>query len=77
MSAKFPQTIVVAGVGPWSKKVFDEEAPTLDGRVVFVSTQDELNTALTSYNVAYVFFTHWRWIVPQDIVSASSVYVFI
>lgn len=57
---------VVASIGDWNRDLFDEKILSLDGRWHFVSNPTELNQLLSSeINPEYIFFVHWRWIVPE------------
>lgn len=60
---------VVVGSRPWNRRVFDETIAHLAGRWHYIGTQEEL-TAAALHEVAprYVFFLHWSWKVPAEII---------
>lgn len=60
---------LVAGSRPWSRRAFDEAICKLPGRWTFIGSKDEL-TAEHVAKIAprYIFFLHWSWIVPPEIV---------
>lgn len=61
---------IVAAVGDWNKEMFDEVTRSLAGNWHYVSTPAELNKKIQEgFLPRYVFFPHWRWIVPVDIVT--------
>jgi methionyl-tRNA formyltransferase len=64
------ETYVVVGSKPWSRRVFDEVIGKNSGRWCFVGSRDELiQDYLKSLNPRYVFFLHWSWKVPTEIVE--------
>nr|WP_317199866.1 methionyl-tRNA formyltransferase [uncultured Psychrobacter sp.] len=61
---------IVAAVGDWNKALFDEYATKLSGNWSYVTTPNELNAKLASgFEPRYIFFPHWRWIVPVEILN--------
>ena len=59
---------IIAAIGDWNKDIFDEKSETLDGNWHFVSTPEDLTATLNSNIIpTYIFFLHWRWIVPKQI----------
>jgi methionyl-tRNA formyltransferase len=59
---------IVAAIGDWNKDIFEEKSETLDGNWHFVSTPEDLTSTLNSNIIpTYIFFLHWRWIVPKHI----------
>ncbi len=59
---------IVAAIGDWNKELFAEKAESLDGNWHFVSTPEALTSILSSdITPGYIFFLHWRWIVPNHI----------
>lgn len=59
---------IVAAVESWNRSLFDEKINSLSGNWHFVATPSELNE-LTQAGLSprYIFFPHWRWIVPTSI----------
>jgi len=61
---------LVAGSPPWSRKVFDQSISKYPGSWHFVSRPEELTVDLVVRLVPrYVFFLHWSWRVPAEIVG--------
>lgn len=61
---------IVAAIGDWNKALFDECHASLNGYWEFVANPEELNAILDSgFEPRYIFFPHWRWIVPETILN--------
>lgn len=60
---------VVAAIGEWNKELFNEKIKQFDGRWHYVSTPNELNEILQKVEPEYIFFLHWRWLVPKKIID--------
>ena len=61
-------TYIVAGIGSWNRNLFDENSVRLAGDWYFSSTPSELYALIEAHqDVSYIFFPHWRWIVPSVI----------
>jgi methionyl-tRNA formyltransferase len=61
---------LVAAIGEWNKILFDKQVVSLSGNWKFISTPEELNEVLTGgFEPRYIFFPHWRWIVPEEILN--------
>jgi methionyl-tRNA formyltransferase len=60
---------IVAAISGWNKDVFDIYTKGMKGNWHFVSTPEELNKLLISIKPKYIFFPHWRWIVPKSIID--------
>lgn len=61
---------VVAGSKPWNRRIFDSTIRRYPGEWHFVSRREEVTTELlASVGPRYVFFLHWSWIVPSDIID--------
>lgn len=58
---------IVAAIGEWNKTVFEQKKNEFKGNWYFASTPDELNSLLEKIFPKYIFFLHWRWIVPKDV----------
>jgi methionyl-tRNA formyltransferase len=64
------QRYIVAGCRPWSRQVFDETIGRLPGHWDFVGTKAELTTDFVRHAPPrYIFFLHWSWIVPDEIID--------
>ena len=60
---------IVAGCRPWARRVFDECLAPLPGRWVYASNPGELEPErLNALAPRYLFFLHWSWKVPADVV---------
>jgi methionyl-tRNA formyltransferase len=63
-------TYIVAGVRTWNRRIFDEEIGGFPGKWVFTDDQDQLTPdSVARLNPQYVFFLHWPWRVPTEVVD--------
>lgn len=60
---------VVAAVESWNRELFDLNYDKLSGTWHYAETPEELRSLVEKYHPRYVFFPHWRWIVPENIIS--------
>jgi len=61
---------LVAGSRPWSRKAFDELICRYPGSWNFVGRKDQLTGSFVRrLDPRYLFFLHWSWIVPDEIVG--------
>lgn len=60
---------IVAAIGEWNKNSFEENIDKFSGNFNFVSNPDELQEKLKKITPRYIFFLHWRWIVPKSLVE--------
>lgn len=59
---------LVAAVGKWNKNLFEKNTKKLTGNWNFVATPEEFeNKLFKGLKPRYIFFPHWRWIVPVEI----------
>lgn len=59
---------LVAAVGDWNKKLFKEKSAKFSGNWAYVSSPKELtNKLLEGFSPRYIFFPHWRWLVPSEV----------
>lgn len=73
MTEERAENYVVAGSRSWSRRVFEERISRFPGRWLLVSTPAELETLdLASLRPRYLFFTHWSWKVPAEIVRSHE-----
>jgi len=64
------QNYLVAGAHPWNRSVFDEIIVNYPGRWHFIAHPDELTDhLLEDLNPHYIFFLHWSWKVPSEIIN--------
>lgn len=62
---------IVAGSKPWNRRVFDEIISKYPGQWYFVKDPDVLTHSwVRSIDPKYIFFLHWSWEVPGEIVNA-------
>lgn len=61
---------VVVGCKPWNKRVFDEVFSGFPGQWHYICSKEELTMKkLREIAPRYVFFLHWSWMVPAEIVD--------
>ena len=61
---------VVAGCKPWNRRVFDDVISRFPGQWHYISATEELTVKkLREIAPRYVFFLHWSWIVPAEILD--------
>jgi len=60
---------IVAAIGAWNKDTFDKYIKEIPGNWYFASTPNELNKLLETVNPKYIFFPHWRWVVPKVVIE--------
>jgi len=64
---------LVAGCRSWNRQTYDRQIRTLPGTWRFVARREELSVELVrEFRPRFVFFLHWSWIVPAEIVSACE-----
>jgi methionyl-tRNA formyltransferase len=63
-------TYVVCGCKPWNKRVFDEQISRLSGEWHYRGSKEDLAVEnLRALAPSKIFFLHWSWIVPQEIIN--------
>lgn len=63
-------TYIVATVKPWNVNAFERYAPSLPGKWLLLTNPEELTARnLQHLKPRYIFFPHWSWIVPSEVVS--------
>lgn len=61
---------VVATIKPWNLEIFRSRAPALRGHWHLVEAQGDLTIEwLQTIRPRYIFFPHWSWKVPDDILT--------
>lgn len=71
MKAASKERYLVAGHKSWNRQVFDTILRKLPGQWYFVATREALTSrAVRKIRPRYIFFLHWSWIVPSDIVRS-------
>jgi methionyl-tRNA formyltransferase len=67
---KKESTYVVAGSRPWNRRVFDEVISKYAGNWRFIGSPEELALELmVQLNPKYIFFLHWSWKVPLEVIN--------
>lgn len=65
-----PASYVVAGCKRWNRRLFDESLCSLPGQWRYIDSPSELSPdALREISPRYIFFLHWSWKVPDEIVE--------
>lgn len=66
-------TYLVATIKDWNIDAFHRHVGDLPGEWHLITSRDALNMALIEkLSPRYIFFPHWSWIVPQDILEAAD-----
>ena len=61
---------IVAGWKSWSKQVFQDVLQKLPGDWHFIGDKEQLTVDnIRNINPKYIFFLHWSWLVPEEIVG--------
>jgi methionyl-tRNA formyltransferase len=61
---------LVLGCKPWNRSIFDEILRKLPGRWHYIGSAGELSSsAVDEISPRYIFFLHWSWKVPDDLVD--------
>ncbi len=64
------QRYIVAGCKSWNRRVFDETLSKLAGEWHYIGDREQLSHAkIRELRPRYIFFLHWSWKVPQEIVE--------
>jgi len=62
---------LVAGSHAWSRKVFEETISKYQGVWKLVADGNEFDRELLrSFDPQYIFFLHWSWKIPDDILAS-------
>jgi methionyl-tRNA formyltransferase len=63
-------TYLVVGSRPWNRRVFDEIIAEYPGKWHFIDRREYLTLQTVSkFSPRYIFFLHWSWKVPSDIIN--------
>ncbi len=64
---------LVATIKRWNVDEFAQRVPALAGRWLLVTDPAALDAALVgSLEPRYIFFPHWSWTVPDDVLAAAE-----
>jgi len=65
------KTYLVLGCKPWNRRIFDELLRPLPGRWHYAGSPSDFSSSLVEeVSPRYIFFLHWSWKVPDEIVDA-------
>src|ERR1051326_9398894 len=65
-----PKTYLVLGCKPWNRRLFDEALLRLPGRWRYIESPSDLTLNLVNeLSPRYIFFLHWSWKVPDELVD--------
>ncbi|MBY0429665.1 MAG: hypothetical protein K2Q10_00585 [Rhodospirillales bacterium] len=63
----------IATIKPWNLAAFHRRAPRLPGEWLLIERPEELTAErLRQKPVRYVFFPHWSWRVPAEVLAAAE-----
>lgn len=61
---------LVVGCKPWNRRIYDERLSRLPGEWRYLGSPEEFSVgAVREFAPRYVFFLHWSWKVPTEIVE--------
>jgi methionyl-tRNA formyltransferase len=61
---------IVAGAKPWNRRIFDKVIVNYPGNWHFIDRPADLTAeSIAGLAPRYIFFLHWSWIVPSNIVN--------
>ncbi len=64
------KTYLVAGYKPWNHRIFDEIISKSPGRWHFIGNPEQLSLdTVRALSPRYIFFLHWSWKVPDEIIK--------
>lgn len=62
---------VVATIKPWNIEAYHRRVPNISGQWHLIGSQSELTLdKLKAIGPRYIFFPHWSWRVPEEILAA-------
>lgn len=64
------KTYLVLGCKPWNRRLFDDVLRPLPGRWQYIGSPDDFSVeAVDQLTPRYIFFLHWSWKVPDELVN--------
>lgn len=64
---------LVAGYKSWNRRIFEDELSTLPGRWLYIDSKHDLTPQyVEELGPRYIFFLHWSWIVPSEILERAE-----
>jgi methionyl-tRNA formyltransferase len=65
-----PKTYLVVSCKPWNRRIFDEAITQLPGCWSYIGSPADLSLdVVDKMSPHYIFFLHWSWKVPEEIVQ--------
>lgn len=62
---------LVAAIRPWNHVAFRRRAPSLPGKWSLIQRREQLTLErIALESPRYVFFPHWSWVVPEEILGS-------
>jgi methionyl-tRNA formyltransferase len=69
-SSRQRKSYLVLGCKPWNRRIFDDSLRTLPGRWTYLDSREGLTLDFVrELSPRYIFFLHWSWKVPDDLVD--------
>ncbi|MBI4442276.1 MAG: methionyl-tRNA formyltransferase [Acidobacteria bacterium] len=69
-SEQAPFSIVV-GAKPWNRRIFTDVISRYPGRWHFIESREDLRIEnIQTWQPRYLFFLHWSWKVPEEIINS-------
>lgn len=63
---------LVCGCTPWAREVFEREIKALPGEWTYLSLPSVVEEYVQEQKFDTVFFLHWRWKVPSEVLKATT-----
>jgi len=64
------KTYLVLGCKPWNRRIFEKELVPMPGRWHYIDSPADLSVDLAGKLMPrYIFFLHWSWKVPDELVD--------
>lgn len=64
------RNFIVATIKPWNINKFHKISSSLEGNWFLISDKVDLNVDyISEINPSFIFFPHWSWLVPKEIVE--------
>ena len=71
INEKLGHTYIVAGKKPWNLRIFDEVISKFPGQWHFIESCEQLTKeTVRPIKPRYIFFLHWSWQVPLEIIDS-------
>lgn len=66
-------TYIVATVKPWNIRIFHKRISKYTGHWILISDPKKLTPELVrKLKPRYIFFPHWSWLVPKEVLKATE-----